>query len=82
MIRLRSWLSATCPAGSVNRIIGTICVSPTRPSASGRVRPLVELPAHRHRQHLLPQGGDEPADEVERHIPVPQHGIRVVTRPG
>src|SRR5207249_4031019 len=34
MICLRLKLSATWPAGRVNRIIGPICVSPTKPSAS------------------------------------------------
>ncbi len=34
MIFLRLKLSAKCPAGSVQRIIGTICDNPTKASAS------------------------------------------------
>ena len=45
-----------------------------------RVRPLIEFPADRHREHLLPQGSDQAADQVEHDIPVPQHGVGVVRR--
>ncbi len=69
MTFLRSRVSATCPAGSVISHLRQKRGQSDQAQERGRAGPLVNLPADRHRQHLLAEGGDEPASQVKYRNP-------------
>ena len=47
-----------------------------------RMRAFVELPAHGHGQHLLPERGNQSSDQIEEEIPITEDGIGMVCRAG